>query len=163
MNQQVKRNRYHIAILTLLTALLLCVPLSPSNLKAQQESDSSSSISPHAENNSKIDLSSLTNSEKNWLSAHKTISVAFDGHFPPYSFSNENGFLEGFSVKVMQLLADRLGITFKIFSQTTWKDLYQAAKNTRWISLQRWATALNAESGFSSPAPTFINLWRSWR
>ena len=127
MNQQVKRNRYHIAILTLLTALLLCVPLSPSNLKAQPESDNRV-ISPRAENNSKTELSSLTNSEKNWLSAHKTISVAFDGHFPPYSFLNENGQLEGFSVEVMQLLADKLGITFKISSQTTWKDLYQAAQ-----------------------------------
>jgi len=73
-------------------------------------------------------LLNLTNQEKAWLQEHQKISVAFDGYFPPYSFLDDNGQFKGLAVDVMQLLADRIGVTFEPFPLSVWKDLYRAAQ-----------------------------------
>lgn len=70
----------------------------------------------------------LSASERAWLLQHKTIRVAFDGYFPPYSFLNDDGQLEGLAVDVMQILAERIGITIEVSPKTVWKDLYEAAQ-----------------------------------
>ncbi len=73
-------------------------------------------------------LLNLTDREKSWLQEHQIISVAFDGYFPPYSILDDNGQFEGLAVDVMQLLADRIGVTFEPFPLAVWKDLYRAAQ-----------------------------------
>jgi ABC-type amino acid transport substrate-binding protein len=70
----------------------------------------------------------LTEKEKTWLAEHKTINVAFDGYFPPYSFLNDQGKFEGLAVDIFQVLARRMGITIKISPLVVWKELYQAAQ-----------------------------------
>lgn len=71
---------------------------------------------------------SLSEAEKNWLSKYKSIRVAFDGYFPPYSFLNEQGEIEGLAVDVMEVIRRRTGIDFEISSKTVWSDLYEAAQ-----------------------------------
>lgn len=71
----------------------------------------------------------LTSQQQRWLELHPTISIAFDGDFPPYSFINEYNQLEGLSVDIWQLIADRIGININIYPQTNWQLLYQAAQN----------------------------------
>jgi len=70
----------------------------------------------------------LSSSEQAWLAAHPSIRVAFDGHFPPYSFLNDHGEFEGLAVDVMQRLAARIGVKVEPFPQAVWKDLYAAAQ-----------------------------------
>ena len=70
----------------------------------------------------------LNDQEKAWLSQHQTIKVAFDGYFPPYSFLNDAGKIEGLAVDILRVLAERTGITIEISPKTIWKDLYGAAQ-----------------------------------
>lgn len=71
----------------------------------------------------------LTQEEINWLKNHSTISLAYDGHFPPYSFLNDKNEFEGFAIDVFYLISQRLGVTFKLHPDTTWKELYNAARD----------------------------------
>jgi len=71
---------------------------------------------------------SLTPEQRTWLTAHPTIRVAFDGYFPPYSYLTDDGRVEGLSVDVLRLLADRLGIRLDIHPTFVWEDLFEAAK-----------------------------------
>lgn len=82
-----------------------------------------------ARNLSQEPLLELTPTEKTWLQAHPSISVAFDGYFPPYSFLNEQGEMEGLAVDMFQILALRAGIHIQVSPKTLWKDLYEAAQN----------------------------------
>ncbi|VAW34837.1 diguanylate cyclase/phosphodiesterase (GGDEF & EAL domains) with PAS/PAC sensor(s) [hydrothermal vent metagenome] len=70
----------------------------------------------------------LTDREKAWLAAHKTIRVGFDSSFPPYSFLDDAGNCEGLAVDMLQLLARRIGVTIKPIPKAVWTDLYAAAK-----------------------------------
>lgn len=69
----------------------------------------------------------LTDREKAWLAAHKTIRVGFDSSFPPYSFLDDAGNCEGLAVDMLQILAQRIGVTIKPLPKV-WKNLYAAAK-----------------------------------
>ncbi len=69
----------------------------------------------------------LTDREKSWLAAHKTIRVGFDSAFPPYSFLDDTGDCEGLAVDILQILAHRIGVIIKPVPKI-WKNLYAAAK-----------------------------------
>ncbi len=71
----------------------------------------------------------LTEKEKQWLKAHQPIRIAFDGHFPPYSFINESGEIEGISFDTIKLLSQKLNIQLQIDKRHQWSDIYQAALN----------------------------------
>ncbi len=70
----------------------------------------------------------LTPDERSWLTGHRTVRVAFDGYFPPYSFLSDTGRYEGLAVDIFKILADRTGITFVPLDKPLWKDLFAAAK-----------------------------------
>lgn len=76
-------------------------------------------------------IPSLSIKEQRWLAAHKTIRIAYDGAFAPYSFINENDQLEGIAVDFMALLSQRLGIQFVTSPKSNWNDLYKAVANHR--------------------------------
>ena len=71
----------------------------------------------------------LTNDEQQWLAAHPEVTIAYDGFFPPYSFINDDGELEGFSIDLIRLISQKTGIRFNIHPQHGWKALYQAAQD----------------------------------
>lgn len=70
----------------------------------------------------------LTIAERAWLAEHPTVRIAFDGHFPPYSYLDRDGRPTGFAVEVAQELARRLGVKLEISPLTLWSDLYAAAE-----------------------------------
>lgn len=70
----------------------------------------------------------FSDAEKSWIQQHSEIRVSFDSHFPPYSFLNDNGELEGFSVDVIKLIGQRTGLTFHTSSAQEWNEIYTAAK-----------------------------------
>ncbi|WP_160172762.1 bifunctional diguanylate cyclase/phosphodiesterase [Methylomarinum vadi] len=69
----------------------------------------------------------LTAEEQAWLEAHQPIRIAFDGHFPPYSFVDQSGQLQGIAVETIQLISRQLNIRFEIDDRTLWTDIYPAA------------------------------------
>ncbi|MEG3640417.1 transporter substrate-binding domain-containing protein [Magnetococcus sp. PR-3] len=71
----------------------------------------------------------LSPSEKAWLASHPEISIAFDGHWGPYSVYAEKGGFSGYAVDVVRLIEQRTGIRFKIHPDGEWKTLYAAAQN----------------------------------
>lgn len=71
---------------------------------------------------------SLSQQEMDWLARHKSIQVAFDGYFPPYSILKDDGKFEGLAVDIMQVLFERIGLAIEYSPKAVWKDLYEAAK-----------------------------------
>lgn len=71
----------------------------------------------------------LTEVEQRWLDEHPDITLAYDGFFPPYSFKNDQGELEGFAVDLVGLISDKTGIRFNIASENEWSALYRAAQD----------------------------------
>ena len=71
----------------------------------------------------------LTHIEKQWLSTHPKITVAFDGNFPPYSFINDKQQLDGVAVNYFNLIEKKLGVHFTLSKITLWKDMYKEVTN----------------------------------
>ncbi len=69
--------------------------------------------------------SKLTPQEQQWLAENSELSVAFDGYFPPYSYFDENGELVGLSVDTFELIAQKLGVTWKVHENKIWKEIYE--------------------------------------
>ena len=57
--------------------------------------------------------------EKTWLAGHKTIRLAYDGYFPPFSFLNDSGQVEGLAVDFIRVLTERAGINIETYSNAT--------------------------------------------
>lgn len=70
----------------------------------------------------------FTLEEREWLNNHSSITVAFDGYFPPYSFLNDKHQLEGFAVDVFALLSQKTGLNINLHTQYEWNQLYESAK-----------------------------------
>ncbi len=69
----------------------------------------------------------LTEEEKQWLTEHNDIRIAYDGSLPPYSFVNDEGKIDGVAVEIINVLSQRLGINFTVFPDYNWSNLYKAA------------------------------------
>ncbi len=63
----------------------------------------------------------LTQEEKQWIEDNKTITVAFDGDFAPYSFIDSQGNFKGIAVDVTSEIARRTGLDVKIYPDGVWK------------------------------------------
>ena len=70
----------------------------------------------------------LSAAEKEWLTKHPTIRLAFDGYWAPYSFLNEQGEYEGIAVDYVKLLTERIGIHVEVYPHGKWETLFTAAK-----------------------------------
>lgn len=68
----------------------------------------------------------LSDEEQTWLKSHQPIRVAFDGHFPPYSFIDDSNHLAGISFDTLKLISERLKIKISVDTRTLWSQIYQA-------------------------------------
>ncbi|GAB6192176.1 transporter substrate-binding domain-containing protein [Desulfocastanea catecholica] len=75
-------------------------------------------------------LQTLSESERSWLREHPVISLAHDPDWPPVEFTNERGEISGMSGDYLNLVEQRLGVTFKRLSNLTWQETYSRQK--RW-------------------------------
>lgn len=69
----------------------------------------------------------LLPAEKSWLNEHPEVTVAFDGNFPPYSFLNDEGEMEGFAIDVFRLISEQTGFSLRIHPEHVWEQLYDTA------------------------------------
>jgi diguanylate cyclase (GGDEF)-like protein len=100
-----------LAVVTVTAVDAETVPSFPSNQSSQLQSSTL-----------------FTDAEKKWLAEHPTITVAYDGYFPPYSFLDDNNQMQGMAVDYVNLIAEKLGVAIKIAPETVWQDIYQTAK-----------------------------------
>lgn len=73
-------------------------------------------------------LDSLTNSEKEWLNQHQTISVGIDDNLPPYEILNENGDYVGIAPDYLSFASEKLGIRFSPRTDLTWLEAFEELK-----------------------------------
>lgn len=109
----------------LCSALLFSLTMLPFTAQAQQ--------------NSPLDF---TAQEQLWLQEHKQVSVAYEGYFPPYSFLNDEKQLEGLSIDLFNLLAQKTGLKFNQYPAFKWDEIYAAAKQHK---IDIIATMVNKE------------------
>lgn len=69
----------------------------------------------------------LTGEEQQWLTNNQPIRIAFEGDYPPYSFINESGQLEGIAYDTIKLISKKLNIQLEIDKRVVWDEIYQAA------------------------------------
>ncbi|MBF0369701.1 MAG: transporter substrate-binding domain-containing protein [Magnetococcales bacterium] len=65
----------------------------------------------------------LTLTEKAWLKKHRTLRLGDDFSWPPFSFRDEEGNYSGISAGFMEVLSERLGITFKPVWGLSWPEV----------------------------------------
>lgn len=82
--------------------------------------------SVHPSNNSSLNL---TKEEKAWLKKHPTIKVHNEKNWAPLNF-NKNGIPTGFSIDLMNMLAQKIGINVQ-YVTGEWNDLYNQALNKK--------------------------------
>jgi ABC-type amino acid transport substrate-binding protein len=107
---------------TLFYVLILCAVVLDVEIALAQGSEIDLTAEPQIE---KLSLSPL---ENEWLARNKTITLAFDGYYPPYSFLNENGEFQGLAVDFAQLIAKKTGLVFEYSQDIIWENIYEAAK-----------------------------------
>ncbi len=119
----VKRFPYSYSFMNLIVQLIIpfiLLFLSVPSVAADLATDSASASIP-------VRTITLNPEEQKWLEKHKKIRIAFDGDFPPFSFVNDKGIVEGVAVEIISLLSRRLGIDFEIYPHTEWSLIYEAA------------------------------------
>lgn len=70
----------------------------------------------------------LTVEESEWIEAHPEIRVGNELDWPPFDFS-ENGEAKGYSIDVLQLIAQKSGLKFEFVNGYTWAELLEMFKN----------------------------------
>ncbi|MGN7612388.1 response regulator [Magnetococcales bacterium HHB-1] len=73
----------------------------------------------------------LTEEERRWIQQHPIIRVASDSQCAPIEFRHTDGKFTGVSWAYLEILAERLGLTFKPTVGRTWTQLLDDLKNRR--------------------------------
>jgi signal transduction histidine kinase len=71
----------------------------------------------------------LTPQEQAWLQQHPQIRVGLDPAWPPFSFFNRNHDFTGMDLDMLQLLQQRLGVSFIPESGPNWSEVYAKIKS----------------------------------
>ena len=64
----------------------------------------------------------VTREEQTWIENHPVIRVSNETNWPPFDFAI-NGQPQGFSIELMNLLAERIGIELEYVSSDNWSEL----------------------------------------
>ena len=70
----------------------------------------------------------LTPTEQQWLRDHKNITLGFEANFPPYSFVNSQGQLEGLLVDTFNIIEEIINYQFAPTPPQDWNALYAAGQ-----------------------------------
>lgn len=70
----------------------------------------------------------LSDSEKHWLSEHKTIRLGIDPRFEPIEFIDEHGEYAGIAADYVKMLTERLGISVQVVSDINRGQALELAK-----------------------------------
>ena len=70
----------------------------------------------------------LTPEERDWLNAHKTISMGVDPAYPPFDIVDTKGRYRGMTADYIRLVNDRLGIEMRAVPDLTWAQVEEGLK-----------------------------------
>lgn len=99
----------------------------------------------------------LTPKQQKWLSKHSSIRIAFDGNYPPYSFTNAQGEFVGIAVDIARELAVRTGLELQIWPEGKWQHIYSAAQQGNIDVVATMVKHSNRENWFEFTRP-YISL-----
>ena len=71
----------------------------------------------------------LTPEELQWVKDHPVIHLGVDPEFAPFEFIDDSGAYRGLAADYLELLADSLGLEFKVAAGLTWSEAVERAKN----------------------------------
>lgn len=71
----------------------------------------------------------LTTEETEWLQEHPKIRVSNELDWPPFDFVDEEGKPAGYSIELLDLVAEQIGIKFEYINGLTWNELLEAFKH----------------------------------
>lgn len=66
--------------------------------------------------------------ERDFVANLGSVRVGVDPKFPPFSFRDEQGRATGLDLELFAMVAQRIGITYKIVPTASWTDTYQRAQ-----------------------------------
>ena len=70
----------------------------------------------------------LTDEERAWIREHPIIRVGVD-HYPPYEIVDDTGNYEGLGAEYLRRVGQATGLSFKILTGLTWKQVNEGARN----------------------------------
>ncbi|MBT3254661.1 MAG: SpoIIE family protein phosphatase [Candidatus Marinimicrobia bacterium] len=70
----------------------------------------------------------LTSEERQYILDHPILNVANEKDWPPFDFM-ENGQPQGYSIDVIHLVAEKIGVELKFVNDLTWGELLQEFRN----------------------------------
>lgn len=73
----------------------------------------------------------LTSVEKNYLKKNDSIKVAVFPYYPPYQFTNDQGYMDGIFIEFLELIENKTDYKFKRVYYTNWGQLLEDAKNKK--------------------------------
>ena len=97
--------------------------------------------------------SALTSAEKAWIQAHPIIRLAPDPQFDPVEFFNSDGNYAGIGADYARLIAEKLGLQFKIVRCKTWNEVVARAEQRRVDVLNAVVKTPQRETYLRFPAP----------
>ncbi len=105
-----------LAIPRRLIVILLCAGLLPLSAAAAV-----------ADQKSEVRVT-LSDSERDWISAHRPVRWGFDPNWPPFSSFDLNHRVVGIDADLTRLVSRRTGIQLSIVAGKSWADIYAKAK-----------------------------------
>ncbi|NHN25531.1 transporter substrate-binding domain-containing protein [Flavobacterium jejuense] len=73
----------------------------------------------------------LTSEEKNYLEKNDSIKVAVFPYYPPYQFTNDQGYMEGIFIDFLELIENKTDYNFKKVYYTDWGQVLEDAQNNK--------------------------------
>ena len=70
----------------------------------------------------------FTDNEQQWLKDHPELLLGIDTTWPPFEFRDQEGNYKGLAADYIQLISDRLGITFKPVAAPSWSEVLEQTK-----------------------------------
>ncbi len=71
----------------------------------------------------------FTQEEIDWIASHKTLNVANEMGWPPFDFVNDEERPAGFSIDLMDLIAQKTGLDIQFVNGYTWNEILDRFKN----------------------------------
>ncbi|MFT7073267.1 MAG: PAS domain S-box-containing protein [Patiriisocius sp.] len=98
----------------------------------------------------------LTSEEKNWIANHPVINVGNERFWPPIDFTID-GEAMGYSIDLMNLIANKLGIGVKYVNGMSWEELLEALSQGS-IDVLPAISKTNEREGYIKFSRSYIKL-----
>ncbi len=99
----------------------------------------------------------LTPAERSWVIAHPVLRVGYDPDWPPFTFRAPDGHLVGIDADLLEVLSQRLGVSFDIIPSADWTMALKDAEERKIDVLLSTVSTPDrvAKFGFTRPYLSF--------